>query len=645
MIKKGNSFFSKKETKNIVLHIYEKLGKGNPVNFQSKKAKAFLKKEKISFFTLSLSIKKWFKSKQKMDIYLGFETLQKSWENESSVIKEYDKECRKNGGIALTFKFLSEIGRSDIVNAFRRYSIDKRELDISLGFEPLSNEILTKDEVAIKFKDLCDKHNSGKPLSYKKLKEIGYGYLNSRIRKYFKSRFELYDFLNIKAPKKDFSNYSFDDYFNDYYTLCEEQGGLPVGERDLSLLGYSYLNKWISKMIKQGIFKSRSALHEMCGYVTPQFYRLSNGYYVRSSFEVKFANFLIHNNLPFKVDEIIDDKSRKNYRYDFLIYDISGEPVYVEIWGMDNHSLYKLSYKKKQKAKKSFYKRRGLKLIDISSRQFTSLNFNELQEFFKKLLKENNIKLNNFKTLNSAELLKAESESAWTEEKIFKEYKLICIKNGNQPLSQDTLKSMGHGGLALAINKYYPGGKVQLDKDLGYKNMQSPEFSLDDIKKSMKDLVIANNGVPLFGLELEKMGHRPMVRSISHHYNSSIAEIYTEIGFGKEYAALITRNKGAASRSKLEFIKENGSKILKDYGEHGRNKAAKIWGISPSCMGRWVKSLGGVFKREKLVKNKDEVLKDYSELGAKLTAKKYNVYPSTIHRFIKKHKKIISNEN
>lgn len=644
-IRKGNSFFSKEETKNIVLHIYEKFGKGNPVNFQSKKSKTFLKKEKISFFTLSLSIKKWFKSKQKMDICLGFETLQKSWENESLVIKEYDKECRKNGDTALTFKFLSEIGRSDIVNSFRRYSIDKRKLDISLGFEPLSNEILTKDEVAIKFKDLCDKHNSGKPLSYKKLKEIGYGYLNSRIKKYFKSRFELYAFLNIKAPKRDFSNYSFDDYFNDYYTLCEEQGGLPVGEKDLSLLGYSYLNKWISKMIKQGIFKSRRDLHEMCGYVTPQFYRLSNGYYVRSSFEVKFANFLIYNNLLFKVDEIIDDKSRKNYRYDFLLHNISGEPVYVEIWGMENHSIHKFTYKEKQKAKKAFYKRRNLKLINISSNSFEKKSFKDLQEFFKKLLKENNIKLNNFKTLNSAELLKAESESAWTEEKVFNTYKSLCLKNENQPISPSDLKKAGHGGLSLAIFKYYPGGKVQLDKDLGYKNMQSPKFSLDDIKKSMKDLVIANNGVPLFGFELKEMGYRPMVRSISHHYNSSIAEIYTEIGFGKEYEALITRNKGVLSRSKLEFIKENDSKILKDYEEHGRHKAAKIWGVSPSCMGKWVKRLGGVFKREKLVKNKNEVLKDYSELGAKLTAKKYNVYPSTIYRFIKKHKKIILNEN
>ena len=417
---KGYSFYSKKETKNIVLNLYEKLGKGNPVNFQSKKSKAYFKKEKISLCILHFSIKKWFKSKKEMDICLGFETLQKSWGNESSVIKEYDKECRKNGDIALTFKFLSEIGRSDIVHSFRRYSIDKREVDISLGFEPLSNEILTKDEVAIKFKDLCDKHNSGKPLSHKKLKEIGYGYLDSRIQKYFKSRFELYDFLNMESPRQDYSGWSFDDYLNDYRATCADQGGLPVGQRDLYLLGKTYLNKWIGRMIKQGVFQSRNTLNEMCGYVTGQSYRLSNGCYVRSSFEVKFGNFLIHNEIPFENEGIIDPSSRTKYRYDFLLKDINDNKVYVEIWGYsddktctnDYISRLKNNYQSKKKNKKAFYKRRSLKLININASHFLSLNLNDLQEFFKKLLKENNIKLNNFKILNSSDVLRADSESA-----------------------------------------------------------------------------------------------------------------------------------------------------------------------------------------------------------------------------------------
>ena len=443
---------------------------------------------------------------------------------------------------------------------------------------------------------------------------------------------------DVYRKRNNLKNYSFDDYFNDYRDTCKANGDLPLGYADLNCLGKHYLNTWISKMVKEGIFESKNTLNERCGYLSPQFYRLSNGYYVRSSLEVKFANFLIHNNLPFEVDKVIDNKSRKKFRYDFLLYNISREPIYIEIWGMESHSMHKSTYKKKQKAKKAFCKRRNLKLVNISSYHFEKKSFKDLQDFFKKILKENKIKLNKFKTLSSAELLQADSESAWTAEKVFKQYQSISFKNGNQPLSQDTLKAMGYGGLARAINKYYPGRKVQLDKDLGFKNMQSPAFSLSDIKKQIKDLVIANNEVPLLGKELVKMGHRPMVRSISHNYSSSLTEIYNEIGYGKEYDTLVSHGKSFLSRKKANFVRENSSEILKDYKKYGRNKTAKIWGVSISSVSRWMIQLGVITKNKNLTSKKSQVLKDHNELGTKKTAKKYNVHISTMSKFIKKHR-------
>jgi hypothetical protein len=647
---KGTSFYSKQKVKDVISNLYAELGKGKPINFHSKKAKEHYKKENLSIYLLGASIKKWFGSKRELDIALGFNPLLKHWEDETEVIKEYAKECRKHGNVALSELFLKKIGRSDINNAIgRKFSIDKNELDISLGFKPLKRyKPWTKEEVTSKFQEVCDEHNGGQPLSGNRLKDLGHSNLTTQIHNHFSSKFELYELLGMDSLYEDRRDWSFDDYLNDYRATCEDQGGLPVGQRDLQLFRKTHLNKWIGRMIKQGVFQSRNTLNEMCGYVTAQSYRLSNGAYVRSSFEVKFGNFLIHNNISFTVDAVIDENSRKKYRYDFLVTGINGNDVYIEIWGYSNNRNYtgnymdrlKKNYERKKNNKKAFYKRRGLKLINIDASHFLSLSLNDLQEFFQKILIENHIKLNDFKILNSAGLLRADSESAWTKEKVFAAYSKLCSENGGRPISIPDLKTRGSGGLALAIHRYYPGGKTQLDKDAGYRPMKGPTFTLEQIKEKLKNLVEENGGIPLFAKELENMGHRLMCRSISHYYNTDFVQIYTDIGYGDKYVSMMSSAKSSYRVNKCKnFLKENGSAILESYEKHGRNKAAELWGVHSSCMGHWIKKLGGVFKNRNLRENKSQVLKDHQELGAKPTAQKYNVHPSTIHRFVKKHKK------
>jgi hypothetical protein len=625
------AFLPPQKIKDVILNIYNKFGNGKPINIQTNKdISEYLKKQNLSLSLLMRSIKEHFRGKPNLDIKLGFERIHKDWD-EPLLEKEYGAECRKHGDVALSALFLNKIGRSDISNAFSRLRIDKNELDKSLGLDPLQrNKLCTKEEFAETFAKACETHNKGKPLSYDGLNAVGCGYMNSEMYKHFDSKYELYKFSGIDFIRRD--HWSSDDYLEDYHQTCKDCGDRPLSQQDLKLLGKGHLNNWIDKT-----FNSRNELNEMFRYVTKTFYLLSNGAYVRSSHEVKLGNFLIHNNIPFETNGLIDENARKKYKYDFLVKDINGNDIYIEIWGYsDNRDYGKSGMPKLQKKyiinkknKKAFYKRKNLKLIGIDGPHFSSLNLNDLQKFFQKTLTENCVKLNDFKVLNSIDLLRASSDGGWDKNKIKTTYGSLCLDNGDKPISVYKLIEMGYCGLAQAIPKYYPGGKKQLDTNLGYKHMRSLTFTLDEIKSQIETLVEENKGIPLGAIELRNMGRKTLV-SLLPKYKTNLKKIYSELGCD------FRSGLGSGNKKRIKFLKENGSDIIENYNKYGSKKTAELYGVYASTIGRWIKACGGELKKHKFnTVNKEDVAKNLKKLGIDKSAELYGIAKMTFYGWVK----------
>jgi hypothetical protein len=138
------------------------------------------------------------------------------------------------------------------------------------------------------------------------------------------------------------------------------------------------LNNLDMNWIKTGLAKIDKNNIQLIKYLEQRkidsiFYKTKDGHLVRSKNEAVFDNILKLLNIEHYVDGHIC-KEQYNYRYDFLIKAIDNKDVYVEIWGYDEQSNYKVSnaykqliqnYRDKKKLKISVYNNLGYSLIEI----------------------------------------------------------------------------------------------------------------------------------------------------------------------------------------------------------------------------------------------------------------------------------------
>jgi len=632
--KKEKVFIPHQKVKDLVTSIYNKFGNEKSINLQcNEDISKYLKKEGTCISALLSSIKHHFGSKPNLDEEIGFGRILKDWgEGEQMLEREYGSECEKHGGVSLSTGFLNNIGRGDIVNTFKRLRIDKNEFDKRLGFKPLQrNTPWTNEEILSKFKFACDKFNGGKPLGEKELISLGYGDLNSAIHKHFDSKYEVYELLDMDFIRRD--HWSDDDYFNTYKEAGETCGNRSLSAKDCKDLGIGFINSWICKT-----YDSRDDLDKLCGFAPKTYFRLSDGSFVKSGYEVRFANFLIANNISFKNEGVIDKNSRKKYKYDFLLKDINGEDIYFEIWGLKTNRFFnnvdfdsrKTNYSKKTKNKKAFYRQRKLKLVSIDGNVFESSNTSSIQDFFKEILILNKIKLDNFKILKTHELLNADSDTTLNKFEIYDFYGKLCLENGDKPTSVTELNKMGHANLSSAINKIYPGGKKQLDIDSGYKHMRSLTYTLDEVKNIIKKLVQENNGIPLTPSELRCMGYKTLISNLPK-LKTNFKKIYTELGYD------FRPNLGQKNKKTTKRIEEDGPEIIEKYNQYGSKKAAELFGVHPSTFQRWVKECGGKLNRRYTLQdtNREDVAKNLKKLGVIKCAELYGVARITLYGWIK----------
>jgi len=572
------TYLTKQEVKDMVRNLYLKLGDGkNAINLQTSAVRETFKKENFLFGidVLRREIERLFGSKINLDIELGFKPNQHISTIEED-IEEYREICEKKGG-AISVLSLREMGLGRIIGKFYKNNIDKNELDKSLGFKPLCrNKPRTQEEVIEKYRKLYKK-NGNRPLNGIQLEASG---LVSAIGKLFPSRNEFYKMAGCDIINECWTR---DKIIKRFKELCPNR---PLFQSELRLLGEHKLDSAIAKH-----FSSRQDLYSECGYSSDVLYLLSNGELVRSSYEVYLANYLMHNEIDFQCDKIIDKTAGRKFRYDFLVKDIYGNDRYIEIWGFENtrhKDGRKGEYSKKRKIKEKFYKDRNLKLISINEDVFRS-STKGLQERFKNILIEDSIKLDNFKTLNNYDLIFFENNRL---DVLKEKYLKICQEKngGKEPVSIKYLQSIEEGGIVHAIQKY-AGGKIAFDESLGFKKMRSKRLSFDEFIEEFNQICQEQGDIPLGPTALKEMGQRGRyIVGLATDYNITFRELNSLCGY-KEWDIRENQSRERINQTNT-FLKENEDKIVQAYLEEGTcEKAGKVFNVSTTTFNTWLRNL------------------------------------------------------
>ena len=118
-----------------------------------------------------------------------------------------------------------------------------------------------------------------------------------------------------------------------------------------------------------------------------------SGLYVKSSYEVLFDNILNFYKLKYKYEDIISNKSKKKYKYDFKLKDLNNNDVYVEIWGYNKNHKSEIAniYNQAKKEKLEIYSNNKLRLIQVDGHSQMNSSLNSVFKNISKLLIKNNI--------------------------------------------------------------------------------------------------------------------------------------------------------------------------------------------------------------------------------------------------------------
>ena len=186
-----------------------------------------------------------------------------------------------------------------------------------------------------------------------------------------------------------------------------------------------------------------------------------DGDYVLSIYEILFDNFLFLNKISHKVNGVVDDKSGKTFRYDFLIQ--NKEDFYIEIWGLSNSNTNKSkNYDIKRATKEVFYKSKNLNLLSIEPDLFNG-DFYRIYENLKAFCKASGIKKENFyESENYIDLFIAKAYSYETLQNELAPF--IKRFDGYMPTAS-FLTSHGAGRLVSRVRQF--GGFKKVKSKLG----------------------------------------------------------------------------------------------------------------------------------------------------------------------------------
>ena len=189
-----------------------------------------------------------------------------------------------------------------------------------------------------------------------------------------------------------------------------------------------------------------------------------SGSFVKSSYEVFFANFCHLNNISFEYEtKIIDGRSLK---CDFKIGDI-----FFEIWG-ELYGEQGVRYAKNRKIKEEIYIKHNLKFIGVEREMFDDKGLSTINETLINLMIQNNIKEKDFYCDDIKKLGHFES---YTKSKTLSEIKKECEKrNFNNFPTFSWLNNNGFSRHVAFLRKTCRMSIYDMAKEIGVKDSRKP---------------------------------------------------------------------------------------------------------------------------------------------------------------------------
>ena len=174
-----------------------------------------------------------------------------------------------------------------------------------------------------------------------------------------------------------------------------------------------------------------------------------------------------------------------------------------------------------------------MKLINIDPDVFYAVNSKRIQNSLKEMFINHSIKINNFKKIESEDLIKSKNNKVWDKNKVKEKYHSICLKNGDKSVSTIKLNEMGEKGLVTAIFLHFgKKGKTKLDAELGYENILTYWTKESSAKEFLK-LCHLNGNKPVSKRKLEKMGKGALSGAIDKHWRYR-GDLYAYLGYTRD---------------------------------------------------------------------------------------------------------------
>jgi hypothetical protein len=159
-------------------------------------------------------------------------------------------------------------------------------------------------------------------------------------------------------------------------------------------------------------------LYKLLGKIPPlkRQYKTLDNEIVESTYEAIFSNYSFINGIGYKYNDLIWNDS--DHRYDFLLKDIYGNNVYVEVWGMMGYK----NYDSKRKMKEKMYLNSNKILMSIERKDIERKSVEYINNVLTKLMTTFNIKHDNF----CPDINKIRDFYNQTEENWLKDIKNYC---------------------------------------------------------------------------------------------------------------------------------------------------------------------------------------------------------------------------
>jgi len=342
------------------------------------------------------------------------------------------------------------------------------------------------------YSDLTE--DKGGPLKTKEILAAGYGTLPNKIIEYWGSKANLDVELGFKPTKLTWNK---ENTKERYHQLCIDNGNKPVTQ---SMIRKSYQTLPLAIV---EYYTSKANLELELGYKP---FRIK---WTKNSVKIAYQQLCIDNGgQPVTQQELCVNNSALNSAiHKFYKYKSKLE---LELGYTPN-----LNFTRTKESTKSEYR----ELCDVNGGSLTNNDMKRVAVGLSSSIR----KFYGDKEALDLELGYVPTRISRTKEEAISEYRELCLKHGDKPLTLRELDNLSQG-LSAYIDRYFDH-KRTLDTLVGYPETKIWDWSLEKVTKVYHEICLEYGDKPISSTELIEMGRHDLVTAFSRFGKKTDIEI------------------------------------------------------------------------------------------------------------------------